>query len=194
MSGTTAYDRSGMGNNGTLTGGAKVVLGKNGQGVQFDGVDDYVNANDPVTLRVESGNATWSSWVKPSNAGNSVNYEEVIFDKEGALNGGVFLYIQSNRLRFYNGSGQIGTASIVNGEWYFVTVTKVGSSGQTYVNGVPDKSFTWVANPNSTGVNLNIGGDSGVAGRSFTGIIDEVRIYNRALSANEVTQLYNLGR
>jgi len=195
--GTQAGDFSGNGNHGTLTlmdPSTDWVNGKRGGALDFDGSDDKVNAGDPASLRVENNNgATWTAWIHPRNAGNSSSFQEVIFDKEAGSNGGVFLYLQSNTLIFYNGSAQTGSTVINNNEWYFVTVVKDGSNGETFVDGISDNTFSWAATPDSTGTDFIIGGDACCA-RAFTGLIDEVRVYNRALTAAEVDALYRSGR
>ena len=64
ISGTTAYDRSSGGNNGTLTSGPTAVKGKVGQALSFDGTDDYVSIPD-LSLAASTG-VTLSAWVNPS--------------------------------------------------------------------------------------------------------------------------------
>ena len=73
MAGTVAYDRSGQGNNGTLTNGPSKAIGKIGQGLQFDGVDDRVpsgtSANFDFTYA--SSKFTWSGWIRPDDLHNT---------------------------------------------------------------------------------------------------------------------------
>src|SRR3990167_8307062 len=66
MAGVTAYDRSGNANNGTLTNGPVRAIGKIGQGLSFDGTDDYVSI--PHNANFESDPISYSFWVKPNRA------------------------------------------------------------------------------------------------------------------------------
>jgi len=197
MSGTTAYDRSGMGNNGTLTGGAKVVLGKNGQGVQFDGVDDYIDTV-PASDLAESATFTVSFWVKAvSTAPNKM----AIAIRNAQSNGTLFaIYPADNNggrgARVYWNSTSIITESGVerSGSWHhYLFVSRSTTNHELYVDGQSvGTSATSKSLPNPLS-NITIGAWYPTS-QHFNGSLDEVRIYNRALSANEVTQLYNLGR
>src|SRR5215510_13655173 len=64
-SGTTALDASGNGNNGVLTNGPLWGTGKTGNGVRFDGVNDFVNLGNPTSLRL-TGSMTLSAWMNAS--------------------------------------------------------------------------------------------------------------------------------
>ena len=73
MSGVTAYDRSGQGNNGTLTNGPSRVAGKIGQALSFDGVNDYVSIGNSATLQnlPDAGPFSVAFWVRNRSAGNA---------------------------------------------------------------------------------------------------------------------------
>ncbi len=169
--------------------------GKVGGAWDFDGVGDYARVADSPAVSIESGDGTWLAWVLPRQANTTLNFRQVIFDKEASLNGGVFLYLQRNALRFYNGSPQVGQLPILNGVWYLIAVVKDGFIGRTYVNGVLDLTFPWL--PFSGGQDLGIGGDTlGTAinpqepRRRFNGKIDEAMIFNRALLPAEISAIY----
>src|SRR3989344_4084516 len=66
MAGNTAYDRSGQGNNGTLTNGPTRAIGKTGQGLSFDGSNDYVNAGRNPSLDMGANNFSVGGWIKTS--------------------------------------------------------------------------------------------------------------------------------
>jgi hypothetical protein len=74
VSGTRVFDASGTGNYGTMTNGPKLVYGKIGQGVEFDGADDYVDRDIETTSSLWMGTQDWaiSGWVKFSNPNNGL--------------------------------------------------------------------------------------------------------------------------
>src|SRR3989344_489247 len=206
MAGNTAYDRSGQGNNGTLTNGPTRAIGKIGQGLSFDGVDDYVFVSSSHILT--SNNWTAAGWCKVSGAGGDGH--NILFesgDDLGATVSGI-------SLRCYRQSAQIGNASILavvgaNSEevvnstsplplntWIHVTGVKEGTSLLLYINGALNNSATLSsAIMDYTGdiVETVISTDNSRTG-TVKGALDDVRVYNRALSADEIKRLYNLGR
>ena len=78
-------------------------------------------------------------------------------------------------------------------KWYFLAVTKDGSNVRTYVNGNLENTCAYSGTDTNSNIweigRQNYGGDN----YYFDGAIDDVRIYNRVLSASEVAQLYLLG-
>jgi hypothetical protein len=217
ISGTTASDRSGAGNNGTLTNSPTKVIGKLGQALNFDGVDDYVTVADPGTASaLDFGSAstiTLSAWVKPStfdgtegaiiskevnNSSASPNYYIGSDVCSGSTCQLIFAYdtgsCDFSAPQAFTSSAAVLTANV----WQYVSVTYsfgTGSSIKIYVNGI-EQVGTWIIGngniaPCQGNMRLIIG--QNYDGQTFNGTIDEVRIYNRALSANEVKSLYDLG-
>jgi hypothetical protein len=189
----TAYDRSGQGNNATSSGSSvpSRVLGRLGQALSFDGANDFLAMNSvpPVT-----GDAAVSFWMyTTANPGTNkamlylVNpgSENTDFIVVGIDTGGK---ISADAADTGNGSNQ----RVATNTWLHIAVTKTASNvRQVFVNGVDDTSNTSspFGGPTARGF---IGSSSGVA--FFNGVIDDVRIYNRALSADEIKRLYNMGR
>lgn len=87
-----------------------------------------------------------------------------------------------------------GATTILNDTWYHVVYTHTAASSVVYLNGVIDASTGTTANPANNNINVGVGmgieGATHTPDGSFNGAIDDFRIYNRALSASEVTQLY----
>jgi len=208
---TNVRDRSGQGNNGSLVGQASTttVPGKLGQALLFDGVDDYVNGGsasslDDIQLQGGSG-LTYSTWIYPKSNGEGGNGN--IIQKSIFSAGGWAFFINTNNLKFqkdFDGATNL-TAGTDSGllqfnQWYHVVMTWDGSALRSgvgfYVNGVKQTTTgTSDGDGNAlsdAALSIHIGGNSGA--NTFNGSIDDVRIYNRALSAGEITQLYNLGR
>lgn len=206
VSGTTAYDRSGSGNNGTLTNGPTPTIGKAGQGMSFDGVNDYAALPNGIASNLSGGKFTLSAWVYPTSA-SGLNS---ILKNWGSSNVGAFhfdltgqkasIYVaQSNSTLI--GPSQSASAVPLN-EWSHVVAVADGSYIKVYVNGVQSGTpVSYNGTLLTSNQYTNIGAKPGDAGGAdgaipayFSGKIDEARVYNRALSADEVKALYNLGK
>jgi hypothetical protein len=187
-------DRSGRNNHGTLTNmdpaSDWVASGKGA--LDFDGVDDFVNtgnwSNSLTRISV-------SAWVRPTSGTRqdfvskwgSINYQYVL------LQG-----VTASRFQFYistTSSNAIGsgdsTTVISAGVWYHVVGTYDGSTVRLFINGLLENSTSHSGNLSASTQN-NLIGKSGDA--LFAGQLDDIRIYNRALTAGEVSQLWQIGR
>jgi len=205
MSGVTAYDRSGQGNNGTLTNGPTRTIGKVGQGLNFDGVNDYVDAGNGSSLTNMTAMSI-VSWIRPSTFATH-NQGAIIYKNWYFATCRVGCGV-NNVLKFnmsFDGAGNATWISPVNSikldEWQQVVVTYDRSSTLNnpifYINGVSTSS-TQILPPVGAAVSdaagsLYLGLDTNLSWL-FSGSLDEVRIYNRILSVAEVKQLYLLGR
>lgn len=207
LSGTTAFDSAGN-NNGTLTNKPQPVIGRIGQALNFDGTDDFVNGGSGASLdnlaTVTKG-LTVSAWIKPLTLGDSS--AGVIVDKGTASSVGWRLRVAVNNA--LNFDAQFDTTdlfrtsannSIKLGEWQHVAATWDGSSlarnvflfingnfqaGGSIGNGVTTR-------PDDSAQNINFGG-TGIT-LSFNGGLDEIRVYDRVLSPDEIKRLYNMGK
>ena len=208
MAGVTAYDRSGNANNGTLTNGPVRAIGKIGQGLSFDGVDDYVDSGTASVLD-DLGPVSISAWIYPRSEGESG--VGAIVTKDTALTSGYWLLRMYsagiNSLSFIKNYSTtdliIATAdnAITLNTWQHITLVWDGSSSavnaKIYINAT-EASYVQQQNGVDTknsdnALNLYIG-NRGNSNITFDGSIDDVRIYNRALTSDEVKRLYNLGR
>jgi len=194
ISGTDAFDRSGQGNHGVLNGNVAPTIGKVSQALSFDG-NDYVQANDANSLDI-AGPLTVSLWMNPSNS-MSGNHNNVFIAKG---NEGNYMMTFSEtgaafRPRLYvKGLSDVEVSSstaVSTNQWSHVVGVYDNSKLMVYVNGLLTGSDASTGTPTTNAYTLDIGSISGNWG--FTGTIDEVRIYNRALSAEEILRLYNLG-
>ena len=191
--GTTAYDRSGQGNDGTLQGSTPLLVGKIGQAINLNGSTRCMDANaNNNSLKISNG--TISSWIKTSGAGSS--YRGIVV-KQSAY--GIFL--KDNIFGAYDwGSGAWRPSTypaITDNKWHFVAMTlQVGVTGGTtlYVDGVAAGTVT-ISSVASQNVSIAIGaGLNPCSGNQvFTGAIDDARVYNRVFSPSEILQLYKLG-
>ncbi|MCL5017379.1 MAG: LamG domain-containing protein [Patescibacteria group bacterium] len=201
ISGTTAYDSSGNGNNGNLINSPTRMTSANckvGSCLQFNGSNNAVDVGSGSSLDMSSVNKmTFSMWVKPTSypVGSIVEtlrqYNDFLMSWRGDSGGFWQIGItQSNSTKAVVQSATSATIPI--NTWTFVSMTADGSYVRLYING------TFFGLTTYDGTLGNIGGYSTIIGayrndgsRSFPGLIDDVRIYNRALSASEVAQLYN---
>ena len=190
--GTIAHDTSGSGYNGTVN-NAGWVSGKVNWALSFNG-----SSSDVVTPNILLGGAfSISAWVNPAAAQGE--YARIA---ETQYSPGFYLgtnFVGSGYKFIVNGaSGATGLCGLsygcaeggtVTAGWHLVTATFDGTTGKLYVDGVLAGSDTFT--PANTNLPLNIGRYFGSNGFGWNGVIDEVRLYNRALSAAEVTAIFS---
>ncbi len=207
-------DKSGQGNMGTLVNMSTTTSpaqGKIGQAFRFGGATSYINVGNPASLSFSNQSFSVSSWVRlntvPTADGNDIG---IVADYRNT-NARWFLY------KFRNAAGTFAFALDTNGawspdktafgstvpvtnRWYHVVGVYDHSTGNAliYVNGVFENNSggspitIGAVNDVTIGNWYSLDGLGGTSGPN--GDIDDVRIYNRALSVTEVKKLYNLGR
>ena len=188
-------DRSGNGYNGNLVNIATSTfysIGKIGQGFNFDGVDDYISVPYNASLKLNNTGSV-SLWVKPSvtspsQTRNLITYGGLTYNNGYLLN----QYDTSLRVYWMNGAAAITVNNAFTANtWSHIAFTQNNGSLFAYVNGVQaGASTTVLAIVNNYAT--YIGGIP--TNWRETGIIDDARVYGRALSANEIAQLYNMGQ
>ena len=189
--GTTWTDLSGSGFNGTLINGP-TFSSVDGGSIVFDGTDDYVDTGD-INL-ISGTTATVEVWV---NCGSSQNQYANILDYEHSGLGFVIQQDSTTLNTFYfaywNGSSYDVTPTITlpTNTWCQLVFVKSGTSTIGYLNSVNTVSLTGSANFTGTGLNLALGRWLGGGGRTFNGKISNTKIYNRALTADEITTNFN---
>ncbi len=204
-SGTTAYDSAGS-NDGGLVNGPVWTSGRLGGALDFDGGDDYVQTGNLQTSNINQ--LTISVWIKPSSLGNAVivdkplpshsdPYYQYLFrisdeDTPGQLD--IELTLNGNRNVWYTSNSVLNT-----GIWQHLVVTYDGiQKPKIYVNNQEKTTYQFIGGDTSGSITgydtgLRIGKLTNVNTWPFSGLIDEVGIWNRALSSSEISQLYNSG-
>ena len=209
---STANDYNGI-YNGTLTNGATYSTGKIGGGFSFDGINDYVNLGDVMDIGLDSW--SYNFWINM----DTVNRYNAILTKSDHTSNWErwwFAVNDSNKLEFHLQNGQDNvttrkyfrsTQSLSASTWYMVTVVVDRTDkAYMYINGVPETIVSTDGNSSAIANNLSswsaynfdryfnccIGAFSTGVGH-FDGIIDEGGIWKRAITASEVTELYNAG-
>jgi len=202
---TGAIDWSGNNNTGTYYNHATTTAGKFGTAGSFDGTDDYVDIGTNSALNFGTGNFTLSAWLKRDGDSPGDDYGGAVVSK-GSYSSGLAGYSilvsdDGNTLSGHirqsdNTQYTIGSYIVTDGYWYLATLVRNATDHKVsfYVNGnlVDSQTETSILNL-SNSESFRIGGLSelGVNKREFDGSIDETRIYNRALSAREISDLYN---
>ncbi len=186
-SGTSALDSSGLGNAGTLSGPIRTA-GRYGGGLQFDGVNDWVTVADANSLDLTTG-MTLEAWVRPAALGTTWR-TAVIKEQPGQLVYALYAGTDtasrpSGHVFTTSDRGMLAPTALPLNTWSHLAMTWDGLTMRMYVNGtqVSTSALTGTART-STSV-LRIGGNA-VWPEWFNGVIDEVRVYNRALTAAEV--------
>ena len=167
------------------------AAGKIGQALNFDGVNDAVHTNSfslPNTFSV-------SAWVKVKSQPSSylriveTSYSIGFYLGLDTTSDPGFKWIVNNSVSPF-GAAEGGTLNF--GKWTHVVGTYNGTTGILFVDGVNVASDTFT-DPGSRADAVDVGANSGNS-EALNGLIDEVRIYNRALSPDEIKRLYNMGR
>src|SRR5690349_5658377 len=195
-SGLSATDTSGAGRTGTLSGGVQRVAGKTGGALAFDGAGGQVRI--PSAAALETPNVTVEAWVKRS--GSPGSFKHIVAKGSSACmaasyglysgpNDGIEFYVSSGGGSSFTRSPD-GGPGVWDGQWHLVTGTFDGTTVRLYVDGGQVESGTSGAAPIDYGAldtrDLFIGNYAGCANHGFDGAVDDVRIYGRALSADEV--------
>lgn len=208
-SGSAIADSSGNSNDGTWSDGVnnditeETVAGKVNTAPAFDGSDTAVSLGSPAALdNIFNGGGTIAMWFNANSTGEA-GYGR-LFEKAtgaGAANGYSLTIMSAPSITFWRefsgGDGTWGNIPITWGDWYHIAVVYDDSNASNnpviYLNGMAIST----SNSNSSGTaasdaasNLVIG-NSDASSRTFDGIIDDTRIYDRALSSAEILSIYN---
>jgi hypothetical protein len=192
-SGEVAVDEAGDADL-TLQPGASWTTGASGAALQFDGNGGHAETAGPVVDT--SGNFTVSAWVKLDR----LDGWRTAVGQDGGVQSTFFLQktADTNRFSFSTAGGRaLSTFTPETGRWYHLVGVRDAATGthSLYVDGAKQSSFGQCLNPESTGP-LSIGraqwGGNDVD--FWPGAVDEVRVWDRALDANEVAQLYAADR
>ena len=204
MDTANVIDYSGFNNFGTNVNGITNAPGIVGSAMSFANASQHIAINGAGSLNVVGTGLTITAWIRRTTT-NISNYPRIVEKCYGypALQYSFAITPPQvangeGRLLFdlYIGgalsTSQFGTNFISTNVWHFVCATYDGVNRKLYLDGVLDSNIAQTGNITSAGTQTWIGDYSALAGSdTFLGLIDEVRIYNRALSATEITNLYN---
>ena len=184
---TWTRDYSDRSNNGTVVNDVtwNSTGGHDGKGAyEFDAVDDYIDLGSNPDFAFGTGDFTYTAWIYPTDL--SIGYSMII-------GFGTSLHFQTNgdRLRFWlSASFTTSWDSLVEDTWQHVAVTRTNGVIRLYIDGVTDGSTS--TQPKSIDqLTGSIGKHGSLSRYYFPGSIDEVMIFNRSLSAEQMLALYN---
>lgn len=183
-SGNTAYYLPGVAGNTSTT----TVPGKLGQALDFDGGDDIATTTSDF---ISTGADSFVAWIKPTTLGEG-NVGRILSNSQ------VIFYIGGTNAVSFSSNGGVTTANSANSvinfkQWAHVAATRAADgTANIYVNGILSGSANQSSGTPAAGGYVVVG-NNGLTTATFNGDIDEVRIYNRVLSASEILQLYRLG-
>jgi hypothetical protein len=195
----TWIDLSGNNNSGSLINGPTFSTA-NGGSIVFDGTNDYTDLGDPMPLSIPDS-VSVNVWFNISVLGG---WRGIIAKRLGGAttNYGINFNSDSNVVQWYYNNGTSGfriistpfSANFTSGVWYNIcgvfAKNEANTNGILYKNGVSIASGTLFGNIAAVATPVTVGSSNSTT-EFFRGSISSAAIYNRALSANEVTQNYN---
>ncbi|MGA1824326.1 MAG: LamG domain-containing protein [bacterium] len=186
-----AIDRSGNKNHGNAFGAQWVPQGKIGGAFEFDGSDDRIFSKSYIPPREDSGRAL-CLWFKTPRVSTAQQLAEL---RQAIAPGGIFgLKISTNNnLFFYDYEHDFDTGvNVCNNTWHHVTATYDGKNATVFIDGKFTKSEALSLSPGNNSFSLSRPYGSGKL-PYFKGLIDEVAVFNRTLSENEIQHIYTKG-
>jgi concanavalin A-like lectin/glucanase superfamily protein len=196
------------GNPGTLTNGATFAAGRVSQAFSLDGVDDYVDVGNQANLNFGTGDFTLELWI--STLQSPTSDVPMILNKQtttGAFRVGYEVFLQSAAfgtsgavafvIRDGSGSGAgLESTTVVNdGTFHHVAAKKTSSALELFVDGVSQGTVSHSLGSTSNSESFRLGdlSDRTTGNNKFAGLLDEVSVYNRALTASEIQAVYAAG-
>jgi len=187
--GDTAIDSSGNKNDGKIMNGPKLVDGKFGKALEFDGVDDHVKMTSPATARAKGQPMTAEARIYWKGG---TGYQDIVTQRE-PHNWIFYLHEDNHKLSFHGAAQYKSEYVMPKNEWKHVAATVTADGIATvYVDGVvvhTNPNYLYNVSASST---LTIGSAAG-AGEYFNGIIDDVAIFNVALTIDDIKNISNNG-
>lgn len=192
-SGTVTKDASGNGNDGAFVDAPAWVAGKIGKALSFDGVNDYISIPHQDAYTVTTGNFSIAFWTVQYNP-HPASWPRIM--GKGTHNSAgwnIYTDRNTNSTAFYtfqSGANQSVSFGVVsNTTFSHMVITKSGTTIKTYRDGKLIGTGT-VVNPAYSTDPIFIGNSHPGVLEHTKGVVDDVRMYNRALSAAEVQAMY----
>lgn len=188
-SGSVAADS--VGNSSGTISGASWTHGASEAGLSFDGANDSVTFGTAPSLSGET-DFTVSAWIRTTSTADGV----VIQQRNGGFNGEYVLKLHADgRVNFFvygNGTFQYSfstSATVNDGRWHHLTAMRSGTGGSIFIDGVQRASATGTIVDLDSSIGVGVGADIRDNNQYFNGRIDDVRIYDQALSPAEISEI-----
>lgn len=191
-SGSKVEDRSIHKNNGTISDGTWKAQGIRGPCLELDGSDDYVDCGNDTTLDVGIGDFTFGAWIKADDVAET---RRGIVSKTDASNNRAVLRAEALAGNLYphvlvkSATGTVeynGYTIVSDDKWHYLVMTRDGNLVTLYFDGNFNRSASATLGSISNTDELRIGREAA----SLKGLMDEIRIFSRALSAQEILDRY----
>jgi hypothetical protein len=188
------------GNNGTLMGGVSFTTGKVGQAFSFSNDGDGVTIPDNPNLNVQSSGFTADFWMRGIKNQTDPSLSTIFEKSHGFIDATGWAYQvegNSGHPRFAIGDGTgfpevKGAVDVLDGNFHHIAGTWDGSMLRLYVDGVlqPDVAVNLTPANNNRAVNIGFTWGGGTPRRFFRGVVDEIEVFNRALSEPEIEAIF----
>jgi hypothetical protein len=190
--GETAVDWSGHGNEGTLEGNPQWTDGKIELALAFEDSRVTISASDSLTADLFQGSFTLAGWINPKRTGNT--WQQIFRAVATGYNNDTLFLNNDGRLSWrgtVGGSWAGGmcetAADVVSANtWTHFAVTGDGTSFRIHVDGILSQESAYQITDGAN-VTYHIGGAAG--GESYSGIVDDLRVYNKVLTADDIKQV-----
>jgi hypothetical protein len=195
INGGIVKDATGNGHDGKIIGDPRIVDGKSGRGLEFDGVDDYVEVPHSEDLNLET--FTLAAWIKMGNTGANQNvivkkipnpekktYQLISHTGSAGAMRGSFHVGGVNRV-------VMGLTPVTDDEWHHTASTYDGSTLKVYLDGELEAEVPADGVPDKTDAPLGLG--SSCPGQFMKGIIDEALVMKVAIEEQDIREIMNNG-
>jgi len=188
--GNGVLDATSNGNNGLMINGADInAIGKDkSRAGFFDGINDHINNGNGTSLDFDAqAQYTWTGWFKSKN----ISASQEIIAKYSPSASGYAVRLNSSKLQIYDESWSdtVSSSTLNSDIWHHFAIVYDNQNVNIYINGIADGSGILAGMKDDTQRAITIGGQANF----FNGFIDNVKIYNRALSTGEIMGLYLKG-
>jgi hypothetical protein len=185
----SAYENHGIVHGATLT---EDRFGNPNRAYRFDGIDDYISVANSPSLQLPSSKVTITAWVYINDWDNG--WASIVDKSNTTIDGQYGLqFLHGGHFECYVNNCCIGINTSFEfpfKKWWFSAMTYDGTQIKVFADGILIDTFSVSCSPGTNSAPLLIGKDTPGAVEHLNGMLDEIRIYDRALSEIEIYNLY----